>query len=370
MQKSRKSTGKKPRNQKKRTTKKKGRRGTHGGGRKQLAVHFSSPAGLQLPVPQQFWTKFVAAGSFYTGSGAGTGDYNLNFNANSPYFPFAAVTSGVTWNGITVASFSATGYGTLMKSTYYTLALTYASLFEINITPQSVTDSVICVVTPSLISGSPGNVGVAAGKPWSKVQNFSSGRVNRLGDYPFKHHVHWPTYFGISPREFENDTSGFYVGSYNSNPSLNFPWVVNIETGDNAVLSNPLEISVRITYWTKCYGLSNENFLGEEKDAHLDVQRYYYTPNGRIPMPDGTQTEEYRKIRPRWADDFKSEPLNTDTNIIDRAQQERELDRAYYVSRPKVTELTVDDIALARAMAEVVLVDPVNQVSKPTCFTG
>lgn len=237
----------------------------------------------------------TASAAFYTGSGVGTGAYNWNFNMNSPYLPFQAVTSGVTYIGLTPATYSAVGFGLLMKTSYYTLGLCYASVFEIDITPQSVTDSVVCTVTPSLISGNPSSIGTAMGKPWTKQQTFASGRVYRQGDYSFRSTVSLPDFFGLDRKVYESDTSGNYVFAPTANPVLNFPWVVNVNTGDNATLGAALEVRVRITYYVKCFGLANEDvFLdGQEQKQEVALHlatadfneqplRYHYFPNGRV----------------------------------------------------------------------------------------
>jgi len=211
------------------------------------------------PVPLIYVTRFTASGYFYTTSGAGTGDYNWSFKLNSCYQPFFNVTTGITWGNLTPSTYNPAGFSQLLNATFYQSFVVYDTLMEVDITPQSVVDSVICTVTPSTTSGTPATVGAAMAHPFTKQQTFASGRVYKLGDYPLKIRMPPHKFLGIPFRNYLNDTSGNYVGAYDADPPNLYPVVVNIETGDNATLSNPLEVRVRMTYWVKIYALAFES---------------------------------------------------------------------------------------------------------------
>jgi len=222
---------------------------------------FAPSLGQHLPMPAIYYTRFTASGSFYTGSGAATGDYNWSFNLNSIAKPFSSVTTGVTWNNLTPSTYECPGATSLLSATMYSTWVVYSAIFEIDVTPQSVTDSVVVTVTPSQTAGIPASVGVAAGRPFTRQATFASGRTYKQRDFPlFQRFSAWKL-LGIPKYLYTNDTSGNFVGGVSSgvptNPPVNLPWVVNCETGDNAVLGFPLEVRVRVTYFVKLYGLES-----------------------------------------------------------------------------------------------------------------
>jgi len=131
-----------------------------------------------------------------------------------------------------------------------------------DIVNQSVNDSVVVCVTPSHTAGSPASIGTAMGRPWTKQMRFASGRTYRLSDYPLKCKMSFWKLVGLPKYLYENDLSGNFAGTYNASPPATLPWVVNIETGDNSTLAAPLEISVRITYWVKCYSPETNTLAG------------------------------------------------------------------------------------------------------------
>jgi len=249
------------------------------------SLTFNPPVSMHNPLPQIYYTKFTASGSFYTASGAGTGDYNWSFKLNSINTPFSAVTSGVTWNGITPSTYQMPGVTSLFSPTMYTFFIVTNAQFEMDVTPQSVIDTVVTTLTPSIQAGFPASIATAMARPFTTTQRFASGRTYRQRDYPFKQRFSAWKLVGFSKGVYENDTSGNFVGVYSSSlsdPPTNFPWVLNIETGDNSTLNVALEVSVRITYWVKCYGLRNSE-LTEQEDMEL-VQPMVEHDGKQIPL--------------------------------------------------------------------------------------
>ncbi len=226
------------------------------------ALIFSgSGEGYHNPFPQVYVTRFTASGYFYTSSGAGTGDYNWTFNLNSLRHPFSGVTTGVTWGNLTPSTYNPIGYSTLLSANLYTRSLVYDTLLEIDVTPQSVTDSVSVSVTPSDTPAQPSTLGAALALPLTKQMTFASGRVYRLGDYPLKYRLATHRYLGFPRFIYDNDISGLYSAYYSAAPDVPYYLVVNLETGDNAILTSPLEIRVRQTFWVKCYTLDVSNMV-------------------------------------------------------------------------------------------------------------
>jgi len=254
----------------KQQTKTRGQPGRGGSGSKwqgrdqHVTLHFNPKRSYHLPLPLEFFTKFTASGSFYTGFGAGTGDYNWSFALNTLNTPFSAVTSGVTWNGISVSTFQCPGVTSLFSATMYADFVVYDATLELDIVPQSVADSVVATLTPSLVGGQPSSIGAALSRPFTKQQSFAAGRVyHPNGDYPFIQRMSVSKLQGLKRENILNDTSGNYVGTFSGgsfhNPPSNYPWVLNVETGDNSNLVSALEIRIRITYFTKCFGLQSQS---------------------------------------------------------------------------------------------------------------
>jgi len=259
--------------------------------------------GNHTPLPQVFFTRFTASGSCYTASGAATGDYTWNFKLNSISKPFANVTVGLTWNNLTPATYEMPGVTSLVSTTMYTTYVVYGAMIEVDITPQSVTDSVICAITPSQTSSSPSSVGAAAGRPFTRQATFASGRTLKSRDFPlFQRFSAWKL-LGITKPFYVNDTSGNFVGGESSgvptDPPVNLPWVVNVETGDNAVLSQSLELRFRLTYFVKLYGLET-SILAEpgpkpprrDKSQQNSISdKDFRYPRVRYPGPYMTESE-------------------------------------------------------------------------------
>jgi hypothetical protein len=222
-------------------------------------IHYNPRANLHNPLPEQYFTKFTASGFCYTTFAAGSGDYNWGLKLNSIAAPFATMTTGLTWNNLTPSTYQVPGSGSLISNTMYTQWVVYRALFEIDVVPQSVADSCVATLTPSTALGLPSSVANAMTRPFTVTQRFASGRTYRLQDYPLKLKFSSWQLIGIPQFLYLNDVSGNYVGEVSSSlptdPPVLQPVTLNIETGDNAILTSPLEISVRVTYWVKLYGL-------------------------------------------------------------------------------------------------------------------
>lgn len=220
------------------------------------------PGIIRSPLPMQYITKFVASAFMYSTSGAATGDYTFNFKLNSMYHPFAnAAPAGVTYNTINIATYNPAGYGTLLDADVYTTYTVIATLFEFDVIPQSVSDPVSVAVTASRTGSVPASVAASLSKPWTKSMAFVSGRNYREGDYPLKMYIPIHKFLGIPKSFYMYDTSGQWDGSYNTDATNTLELVANVETGDNAVLSSPLEFRVRITYYARLRDLVTENLV-------------------------------------------------------------------------------------------------------------
>lgn len=214
------------------------------------------PKGMNVsPLPSQYITKFVAAGSFVTGTTANT---QMNFKMNSLYLPFQNAGGVTFFGGLNVATFQCPGWANLLGATMYQKYLVSAIKFEIDLVPQGVLDSVICTISASHTGGTPASAGAAIQKPWTRSLNFSSGRTYRLGDYPLKMYTSIHEFVGLPKMLYDYDTSNQWTGTYLTDAANTLEFVCNINTGDNQALTIGVEGRVRITYYTRLFSLYQE----------------------------------------------------------------------------------------------------------------
>ncbi len=216
------------------------------------------PRGLHNPLPQRLLTTFTASGYFSLASG--TAAYGpLPIKLGSPRLPFAgAAPTGVTWNNLTPATFQPPGFGVLMSSNIYVQGIVLSATIEFDACPQTVQDSMVVAGTPSNQNSTPASVGAALTRPWTKQQNFASGRNYVLGDYPWRQTINIPLFYGIPPLLYNNDQSGNWNFSPSSDPVLMTYYNLNFETGDAANLADAMECRIRVTYRVLLRDLATE----------------------------------------------------------------------------------------------------------------
>ncbi len=218
------------------------------------------PRGLHCPLPMRLLTTFTASG--YFSLALGTAAYNLIIKLGSPRLPFAlAAPTGVTWNNLTPASFQPPGFGILVGSNIYVQGIVLAATIELDVSPQTVQDSIVVTGTPSNLSTQPASVGAAMTRPWTKQQNFASGRVNMLGDFPWRHRIPIAQFYGIPPLLYDNDQTGTWNFSPSTDPTLGTFYILNFETGDAANLVDAMECRIRITYRVMLRDLATETLV-------------------------------------------------------------------------------------------------------------
>lgn len=218
---------------------------------------YLGPMSMHKPLPNILITRFTASGSCYTATGSGTGDYNWALPLNWMYQPFSMMTTGVTWNHLTPSTYNPTGYSSIFPASeqLYGSWIVYDTLFELDVLPQSVTDSVVVTLTASDSAGVPANVGAASPLPFTKTYFAASNRTIAPGEYPIKFRFEPHKLQGIKRELYDNDQSGNYVGAPTGNPPAQWFIVMNVETGDNSTLTTPLLIRIRQTFWVRCFGL-------------------------------------------------------------------------------------------------------------------
>jgi len=225
-------------------------------GPQMTTVRIPMKLGNHCPLPMRLVTNFTASG--YFSLAAATASYAVQFKLNSPRLPFVTVPAGMTWNNLTPASFQPPGFGILVGSNLYVQGIVQSALVELDFVPQSVLDSVVVGGVPSVTSGVPASVGAMITRPWSKQQTFASGRMQALGDYPWRHQIEPYKFLGIPKSLYDNDQSSQFTFSPSSDPVTQVIYQLQIETGDAANLTQALEGRVRITYTVMLRELSVE----------------------------------------------------------------------------------------------------------------
>jgi len=212
------------------------------------------PKDSQNAFPPRWRTKFTAQFYGSTTSGAGSGDYTWNFNLNSPIHPLDYANTGLTINNLTAATYMPAGLSQLFNANIYNTGRVYASAIEVDVLPQSVSDSVVATLTPIATAGSLTTVAQALTQPYTKQATFASGRQTTPKGNALKHYFTASKLMGVSRQAVQDDISGTLIFQYPTvNPNLLMVWALNIETGDNSILGQPLEVRVKIVYYTELF---------------------------------------------------------------------------------------------------------------------
>jgi len=211
--------------------------------------------------PPRWRTKCVAQAYGSTSVGMGSGDYVWTFSHNNPIQPFNYTNTGLTLNNITKATYMPAGLTSLFNLNIYQFGRVYASAIELECNPQSIQDSVTAVITPNYNQGQPSTVAAGLAQPYGKEMVFSSSRSsgNSKALNVLKHYFTVPKLIGCTSQALQSDLTSSLTFGIASGPVYNFPglstlWAVNIETGDNTVLNDPLEVRIKITYYLELWG--------------------------------------------------------------------------------------------------------------------
>jgi len=218
-------------------------------------IKFMPKASNQV-LPSRYMTKFTAVSYGFMSPGANSGDLRFNFEMNTPLLPFqnTVFVNGGTWtyNNITMATYQPPGFSTLLNANTYRSYRCLASSIEVEVDVQSVADSVTVAVTPSNSTAVPATVGAALSQRYTKSKTVISGNNRSV-----KHFMPIYKFEGVRKQAIEDDLSGNFTSAYNAVPGKLYYWIVNVETGDNAVLNSALIIRFKIVYYTECFDQTN-----------------------------------------------------------------------------------------------------------------
>lgn len=245
--------------------------------------------GFFLPPQLQTRLRSVLYGS--TTSGAGSGSYAWGMTMNSLYHPWNTATwSGLTPIGTAFATLAPGGFPQLCNLNQYQSYRVISSVISVNVTPQSVTDSVRLSIVPT------NNLGAVLAdlqsQRFARNCTFSANRptpnkdglINRMKIHNF---------VGVPLQAIENDLSFNFAGNYNSNPAKLLYWAIGLNTGDNAALSSPLEVAITVTWEVIFFNfcadlisdsLARERQLPSQASVPKDIQPF--------PLPSSVEEME------------------------------------------------------------------------------
>lgn len=189
----------------------------------------------------------------YTASGAGTNTGTWVIDLNSVYKPWV-VTTGLTPISYVFANGQPVGFTSLCNSNLYQNFRVLKACCAVILTPQSVTDSVNCVICPSEVN-SPGIMAGTLAQRYTKSCVFSTGRPLQ-SKYGLVNTLRCSTVLGCPEKAYQYDLSGNFDGAYNSGPARGLYWQVLYTTGDNAVLGSALECEFRLAWEVEFFNLT------------------------------------------------------------------------------------------------------------------
>jgi len=183
------------------------------------------------PFPPRYRTSVTTALRGYINSG--TGAVTWYCKMNSAHLPFV----GGGWpNALpVVTTLKPTGFPQVCNATFYTLFRVLKSKIRIQVSPGDAADSVQVTVTPSGSSSEPASAAIAMGQRRTKWKQVQIGTP--MSSQTVTNEVSQADFLGVPDSAIENDLSGDFIGSYNSDPAVTMFWVVNW-TPDNAGVSS------------------------------------------------------------------------------------------------------------------------------------
>ncbi len=205
--------------------------------------------------------------------------------------------SGITPNGsgISFSTLQPVGFTTWCNANFYRAYRVLKAGISIIVTPQSVTDSVVVAIAPST---NVGDVAHILGQKYAVEATHASGRPTGVKGCNIMLPIH--KILGVTAAAIRDDISYTYCGTYNTKPVDTLGWACAIETGDNAVLSLPLEVRIELFFYVELFGLTGltqpitlrnryadglaQDLLDAEEKATLEEQT---SRLGRVSLHEG-----------------------------------------------------------------------------------
>lgn len=215
------------------------------------------PNSNKMVMPQRLRTKFSCSLNGYIAIGATSFRmYNVRLNGCTSPYDVGATGGSTVWENpfLTLSTLKPTGFTQLCNASMYTLYRVYGSSFEIQLQPESVTDTCYVCVTPSTSVSVPATYAFAQTQPYTKTKTFSAGKSQ--GRDRLKSYISVRKLIGLSKRAVVDDVALVYSAIYNTNPSDELFWVVNYQQADNAVSSAVVPYTVNVVFYVELHGLA------------------------------------------------------------------------------------------------------------------
>jgi len=215
---------------------------------------YSNPS---TPFPAKMRARLCCEMFSYTSSGAGTGTLNLSIALNSAFQPFnTGILSGLTpvWRSFSTAA--PIGYSTLANANVYTNVRVLKSTLFVNVIPDSVTDSVFVIITPSS-NHNPTNSAISNSRMAASAV-LSTGRPPPT-EFGVVNSVSIARWYGVPERAVREDLSGEFSHPYNNVPLTPLYWGIAVNTSDNSTFGSPVGVDFRLLLDVEFYALSNSS---------------------------------------------------------------------------------------------------------------
>jgi hypothetical protein len=180
----------------------------------------------------------------YSSSGVGTGTLNLSVSLNSAFVPFnTGAMTGLTpvWRAFNSAQ--PIGYSTLANANVYNQVRVLRSTIFVNVIPDSVTDSVFCIVAPS--NNLSATNSAISNSRMAASAIMSTGRPPPT-EYGVVNSVDIAKFFGVPREALMDDLSQEFSHPYNNIPLNPLYWNIAINTSDNSTFGSPIGVDIRL----------------------------------------------------------------------------------------------------------------------------
>lgn len=209
------------------------------------------------PYPRRYITKVHSSvyGAFPPGSPVG--NFSVNVIGKLPYAG-SGLPSGTVPN---VSTLGATGFNNMCNASFYRFYKVTGWKITIEFLPQTLGDSVIASLTPSLLSTLPANTQTALTQPFTKKGNFSSSKSNtnskRGNAITMSMKCH--DFLGVNKMIYDNALDTNFSAQYNLTPLRPIFVVGNWQTLDNVILQSNLEYRLDLTQYIQFYEQDTAN---------------------------------------------------------------------------------------------------------------
>jgi len=153
-----------------------------------------------------------------------------------------------------IATLNPTGYSSIVNINLYSQYRVIASSITIEFLPSALADTIEVTVTPSAANTIPATTAVAMQQPYTKSMFMSSSKQNSRNGSSITNYIDVARFLGVRKQALQDDLSGEYIGAYNAPSTIQFYWVVNWATPNNANNTTPLDYRVKMTYYIECFG--------------------------------------------------------------------------------------------------------------------